>query len=96
MKILNYNYPLFIIHYPLFRNWQYNHRTGIAAEINFLRCFLKIRVSAEFVVFHKLLRISGDEWKPGALNLHHNSVSFFERMRDARHREIQFHRRVRR
>ena len=53
--------------------------------IDALSSFLKIGIGAEFVIRQKLLRIAGDQWEPGALDLHHDAMAFLECVHDAGH-----------
>ena len=77
-------------------NRQDHGRRISSACVNTLGRFLKIGGGSDLVVRHELLRISGDERKPRALDLYHYPMAFFERMRNPRHRERKFCRRIRR
>src|ERR1043165_2578399 len=61
-------------------NRQRNVRGVLAGAKDFLRCRLKVSVSRLENVRYKLLRVSIDNRKPGALHLHHNTVALLESM----------------
>src|SRR5687768_6048210 len=47
---------------------------------DFLDGWLKVRLLRQEYVGDKCLRVAIDHWKPGALHLDHDAVSFFESM----------------
>ncbi len=77
-------------------NRQDHGRRISSACVNTLGRFLKIGGGPDLVVRHELLRVSGHERKPRALDLYHYPVAFFERVRNPRHRERKLCRRIRR
>ena len=53
--------------------------------IDALGSFLKIGVGAELIIRQKLLRVPRDQGEPGALDLHHDTMVFLERVHDPGH-----------
>ena len=64
-------------------------RTILPEAVDSLSSFLKISL-AGFVDVDKFLRVAIDKREPCALNLNHDAMSFFEGVRNARHRVFDF------